>query len=279
MEKGDESLFLTGKAGTGKSSLVKHFLATTEKEVLIVAPTGVAAINVDGLTIHSFFQFHPGITYDEVYGGDHFLNPQRLKVVRNLDTIIIDEISMVRADMLDCIDKCLRVAIKSNAPFGGVQIIFVGDLYQLPPIVRREEEDFFREQYQSPFFFSSHAYEELDPKVIELQHIYRQEDENFKHVLNKMRLGLQSQEDLDIVNKRVGKEPSSTLQAISLMTTNKDVADYNRMKLNMLDEEEFVCFADVSGEVPPAYFMNDMELRVKRGAQIMMLVNGKKYVN
>ncbi len=187
MQETKESLFLTGKAGTGKSTLIKHFIKNTSKNLLLLAPTGIAAMNVEGSTIHSFFLIHPGITLQEAE-NEHTLTKNRKDVLEKVDTIIIDEVSMVRADLLDVVDICMRKTLKSTKPFGGVQMIFVGDLYQLPPIVRGEESHYFREYYEAPYFFASHAYKQLIPQVVELQKIYRQDDEQFKLILNKMRL-------------------------------------------------------------------------------------------
>lgn len=189
MNNSNESIFLTGKAGTGKSTLIHHFIDNSQKKLLLLASTGIAAINIGGRTIHSFFLFHPGITTQEAE-FEYRLVRSRIELLKKIDAIVIDEISMVRADLLDCIDIALRQALDPDLPFGGKQMIFIGDLYQLPPIVRKEEEGYFEEYYSSPFFFSSFAYQQLDPEVIELQKIYRQDDQNFKNILNKIRLGL-----------------------------------------------------------------------------------------
>jgi ATP-dependent exoDNAse (exonuclease V) alpha subunit len=188
MNQSSDSLFLTGKAGTGKSTLIEYFLQTTERDVLVLAPTGVAAVNVGGVTIHSFFGIHPGITVDEARDGEYHLSGSKIDVLENLDAIVIDEISMVRADVLDVVNEILQQFYENSLPFGGKQMIFVGDVYQLPPVVRGDEYTYFNEVYGSPYFFSTQCYQDLAPKTIELQHIYRQDNDAFKSVLNKIRL-------------------------------------------------------------------------------------------
>jgi len=200
MEHSIKSLFLTGKAGTGKSTLVKHFIDTTQKNILVLAPTWVAAVNVGGTTIHSFFGLHPGITLEEVKDGDYGMNSLKWKILEHVDTILIDEISMVRADMMDMVNQILQDVYGNTEPFGGKQMILVGDVYQLAPIVRDEERTYISQVYGNPYFFAPACYEALQVTTIELQTIYRQEDAAFKRVLNKIRLGLHLQEDLDVVN-------------------------------------------------------------------------------
>ena len=201
MEHSNRHVFVTGKAGTGKSTLLDHFRKTTRKEVAVLAPTGVAALNVQGQTIHSFFGFKPSITPDKVnkvsgIGGD---------IYREFDTIIIDEISMVRADLLDCIEKFLRL----NGPrrkewFGGVQMVFIGDLYQLPPVVTTSEKEIFTHRYETPYFFSAQVFKEptFDMEFIELEKVYRQTEPEFINLLNAIRNGSCTEKDLEGLNAR-----------------------------------------------------------------------------
>lgn len=167
MNEGSDSVFITGKAGAGKSTLLLYFCQHTKKNYAVLAPTGVAALNVDGQTIHRFFNFKMDITPDQIAMGK--VKPKDDSVYKNLDTLVIDEVSMVRADLLDCINLFLmKYGPKGNQRFGGVQMIFIGDLYQLPPVVKREEEEIFRSFYKSPYFFSSNSYLETKIKIIEL---------------------------------------------------------------------------------------------------------------
>src|SRR3989338_2239545 len=184
IENTEKNVIITGRAGTGKSTLLDYFASHTMKDVVVLAPTGVAAVNIQGQTIHSFFGFKPGITVSEVkkiYG-------HKGELYRAIDAIIIDEISMVRADLLDCMDKFLRLNGKNKKqPFGGVQIIFIGDLYQLPPVVRGEEKKIFKTHYKSPYFFDAHAFNNFNMEFIELEKVYRQTDMRFIRLLNAIR--------------------------------------------------------------------------------------------
>jgi len=272
MEESWESLFLTGKAWTGKSTLIKKFIENSSKKILVLASTGIAAINVDWSTIHSFFLFHPGITLDEV-NEEHDLAWKRVDVLKNVDTIIIDEISMVRADLLDCIDVCMKKNLKSDLPFGWKQMIFVWDLYQLPPIIRGEEMSYFDDHYKSPFFFSSFSYQDLEPKVIELQKIYRQEDIQFKNILNKFRLWIVQRDDVDFLNRKKTNKPDTKESYLTLVTTNADAAMINQVKLWELDTELYESYAEIEGQVLKSYYANSEVIRFKPGSQIMMLTN------
>ena len=199
MEDTNLNLFITGKAGTGKSTLIEYFRSTTKKKVVVLAPTGLAAINVKGQTIHSFFHLAP-----RFQDPSQPMRQSNSRIYRDLDTIIIDEISMVRADVFDAIDRFLRVNGKDkNRPFGGIQIIAVGDLYQLPPIVGREEAHIFRQLYETPYFFSSDAFTSSSFTVIELTNIFRQKDETFITILNNIRDGQIRTKDLDALNNQV----------------------------------------------------------------------------
>lgn len=277
MEHTNESLFLTGKAGTGKTTLIKHFLATTAKNVLVLAPTWVAAVNIWWSTIHSFFGIHPGITIEEAKDGEYWMNQKKWAILRHADVIVIDEISMVRADLLDVIHEILCQVFDDTDPFWWKQMIFVWDLYQLPPIVRSTEQAYFSEIYGSPYFFAPECYEGLSPKTIELQHIYRQDEKQFTQVLNKIRIWLQSDDDIALLNTRVWAAISD--QAITLVTTNADADCINQQRLQALDSDK--CFADarVEGSVPKSMYMNELALTFKVWAQVMMLVNWSGYAN
>ncbi len=198
MEGTDHHAFITGRAGTGKSTLLDYFRSTTKKELVVLAPTGVAALNVKGQTIHSFFRFKPNVALQSVkkvkQGGDLY---------KELDAIIIDEVSMVRADLMDCIDKFLRLNGRDKrSPFGGIQMIFIGDLYQLPPVVSGKEKEAFKDHYASPFFFDAEVMQGLDMEFIELEKIYRQKDESFIALLNAIRNNSVTGEELQLLNSR-----------------------------------------------------------------------------
>ncbi len=184
MAETDKNVFITGKAGTGKSTLLEYFRSVTSKKIVVLAPTGVAALNVRGETIHSFFGFKPNVTLANIKK----LAPKEGRIFREIDTIVIDEISMVRADLLDCIDRFLRLNGRNGSlPFGGTQMVFIGDLYQLPPVVTNREKRIFTEHYPSPYFFDAHVFKELNLEFIELEKVYRQKDERFIELLNQIR--------------------------------------------------------------------------------------------
>ena len=220
LENTSKNILITGRAGTGKSTLLDYFVNNTKKDVVVLAPTGVAAVNVQGQTIHSFFGFKPGITIDKVkkaYG-------QNSELYKAVDIIIIDEVSMVRADLLDCVDKFLRLNGKDkNKPFGGVQMAFIGDLYQLPPVVKSGEREVFKTHYKSPYFFDAYIFKKFKVEFVELEKIYRQTDEEFINLLNAVRNKSVTEDDLKKINKRLdpGFESSSDEFYINLTTTNK----------------------------------------------------------
>ena len=194
MEKTHRNAFITGRAGTGKSTLLNYFCEHTDKKAVVLAPTGVAAINVGGQTIHSFFGFKPDVTLRAIRKK---FRDEKKNIYRKLETIVIDEISMVRADLLDCVDKFLRLnGPDEKLPFGGVQMIFIGDLYQLPPVVTGHEREIFREHYTTPYFFSAEVFAGLDMEFIELEKIYRQSDDEFIRLLNAIRNRTVTEDDL-----------------------------------------------------------------------------------
>lgn len=267
LEKSRKHFFITGKAGTGKSTLVKHFRNITTKNVAVLAPTGVAAVNIDGQTIHSFFGFRPGITPENV--GRTYRNK---KLYKNLDAIVIDEISMVRADLLDCISVFLRLNGPKDEPFGGVQMIMVGDLYQLPPVLTNAEKDFYKMRYNSPYFFSSSQYQKLNPEFVKLRTVHRQKNGKFLSILNRIRKGKVEKEDLDKINKNV-KDYELEEDGIFLTTTNRKVDKINSRELKKLDEKVYNFNGDVEGKFPNSYLPTAKSLSLKKEARVMLLNN------
>ena len=278
MEKSWKNVFITGKAGTGKSTLLHYFKNTTKKKIAILAPTGVAALNVGGQTIHSFFSFQPDITLKSVR---YVYNN---KVYQLIDTIIIDEISMVRADLLDCVDKFLRLNGKnSDEPFGGVQIIFIGDLYQLPPIIRGKEREIFEKHYKSQYFFDAKAFENLDIEFIELEKIYRQKDKRFIELLNAVRNRTITEGDIEELNKRVDASfevPDNDFY-INLTTTNELSNKINEKELLKLKEKLFEFKGEINGKFDKTSLPTELNLKLKIGSQVMLLNNdsGHRWVN
>ncbi|MDA1038170.1 MAG: DEAD/DEAH box helicase [bacterium] len=281
MEKSNENVFLTGRAGTGKSTLLKYFRAKTKKKHVVLAPTGVAALNVKGQTIHSFFGFHPKIEKRLVRKADQ----ENLEFFRNIETIVIDEISMVRADLLDCVDRALRLNRgRPKEVFGGVQMIFIGDLFQLPPVVTREDQDRFENEYPSPYFFSSEAIEGTDINTIELQQVHRQKEKKFIDLLNNIRSGQVKTSDTEVWNKNHDPffDPTEESEYIvHLTTTNRMAQQRNEFELNKLEGEEWVLKAQSIGELGARKMPSEALLKVKEGARIMFTTNdpAKRWVN
>jgi ATP-dependent exoDNAse (exonuclease V) alpha subunit len=274
MEHTCKNVFITGRAGTGKSTLLDYFRSSTQKRVAILAPTGVAALNVKGQTIHSFFGFKPTITLDEVKKV-RFADPKK-NIYRKLDAIVIDEISMVRADLLDCVDKFLRLnGPKGNKPFGGIQMIFIGDLYQLPPVVTGAERTAFNSLYQTPYFYSAKVFDSLDMEFVELEKIYRQHDEEFISILNAIRNNTVTEEQLELLNRRCLPEfePPPDSFYLHLTTTNKLADEINARQLARLRSPLYVFTATIKGEFREEYIPTAADLQVKAGAQIMMVNN------
>jgi ATP-dependent DNA helicase PIF1 len=280
MENTDEHLYITGKAGTGKSTLLQYFKQKTGKKIVTLAPTGIAAINVGGSTIHSFFRFPP-----------HLITQDKIRRIRGkqelfaaLDTVVIDEVSMVRADLMDGIDYSLRINRgRLKEPFGGVQLILVGDLCQLPPIVEKDLAEYFKDTYEGPFFFSAEIIKEINPEVIELQKVFRQNDPEFVELLNKVRNNRIQPSDLRRLNERHGKDPASDKSrlAITLTSTNAQASEINLSHLDSLNAEEHVFDAIVQDDFDEKSYPADKQLRLKRGAQVMMVKNdpNKRWVN
>ena len=274
MEDTRKSVFITGRAGTGKSTLLTCFRLNTRKKVAVLAPTGVAALNVQGQTIHSFFGFKPNVTLDRVRrarsaAGDN-------NIYRKLEAIVIDEISMVRADLLDCVDRFLRLnGPDSDEPFGGVQMIFIGDLYQLPPVVTGVERAAFESLYDTPYFYSARCFQPLKMEFIELEKVYRQRDQGFVDLLNAIRNNSITEEGLKTLNRRYLPEfePPSGELYIYLTTTNGMAWQINETELARLKTQGRAFQGIVEGDFGNEYLPTKVDLQVKVGAQVMMLNN------
>lgn len=296
----DKFVYLTGKAGTGKTTFLKYVKDTTDKNTVVLAPTGVAAINAEGVTIHSFFQipFGPFIPSDlrlrtTTRGTDNKENiyntfryrEDKLKIIENLELLVIDEISMVRADVLDVIDRILRVFRKRlNLPFGGVQVVVIGDAFQLPPVADDEQWSILSQFYKTPFFFSSKVVEQNKPLYIELKKIYRQKEQNFIDILNRIRVDKIKQQDLDTLNSKYNPIFSGDEgDYITLATHNRIVNETNLTRLNKLESELFIFEAIVSGDFPDKNKPTNHFLKLKMGAQVMFIKNdtgmSKRYYN
>lgn len=285
VEKTRRSLFLTGKAGTGKTTFLRDITRHTKKKHIVLAPTGVAAVNAGAMTIHSFFQFGLGAYVPGVvapHTGYH-IRQAKLDLIRNLDLIIIDEISMVRADLLDHIDAELRRIRRSYLPFGGVQLLMIGDLQQLPPIAHGEEEMILRQHYKSLYFFDCKALQNLEYSCIELKNVYRQNDSHFVDILNRARIGRLTPEDIDELNTRYQPRfmPRPEDNYIRLVTHNRMVQNVNEGEMTKLDGDEYAFDAKVTGTFPPESFPTAERLVLKKGAQVMFIKNDpdKRFIN
>ncbi len=275
MEETPQNVLITGRAGTGKSTLLKYFRETTSKKVVVLAPTGVAAVNIEGQTIHSFFHFKPSVTPASIKRRKK-ADRDKPSVYKKLSTIVIDEISMVRADLLDCIDRFLRFnGPDEQKPFGGVQMIFIGDLYQLPPVVASAERDIFKSHYKTPYFFSARVFETLSIEFIELEKVYRQKDDEFIRLLNAIRNRSITDADLARLNQRCRpcfEAPQETFY-VTLTSTN-DLADaINEKRLAELPGKIWKSKGVIEGEFGKEYLPTAVELKLKKGAQIMLLNN------
>lgn len=275
MEDTQKNILITGRAGTGKSTLLMYFRDHTNKKAVILAPTGVAAVNVSGQTIHSFFHFKPNVTPESIKKKQS-AGKEKTTIYKKLTTIVIDEVSMVRADLLDCVDKLLRLnGPDAKLPFGGVQMIFIGDLYQLPPVVASAEREIFRTHYSSPYFFSAKVFDRLDMQFVELEKVYRQKDDEFVRLLNAIRNRSVTDDDLAQFNKRCdpGFEPPPGSFTLSLTGTN-DLADrINEKRLAELPGKTWKARGEIVGDFGKEYLPTAVELKLKKGAQIMLLNN------
>ncbi|MFZ5391992.1 MAG: ATP-dependent DNA helicase [Patescibacteria group bacterium] len=266
-------LYITGKAGTGKSTLLKYFRQTTDKMAVVVAPTGIAAINVGGQTIHAFFGFSNNVTPIEVRSAQK--QKKRQEVLDKMDILVIDEISMVRADLMDCVDESLRYYLNNDLPFGGKQIVMFGDLYQLPPVVATaQERQMFNSVYKSPYFFDAKAFTDLSIEKIELKKIYRQSDQKFISLLNNIRHNQVRDEDMNMLNGCYQPNSFDSDDGfITLCTTNQSANDMNNFKLSQLPDELKVYKGKVDGDFAEKNFPTELNLQVKISAQVMMLNN------
>lgn len=273
MEDTDKNIFLTGKAGTWKSTLLMHFLQNTEKNFALLAPTWVAALNVWWVTIHSFFWFSPTITIKKAKQQAKYQIWDRK--FTELETIVIDEISMVRADMLDCINEFLKVSRESKKPFWWVQMIMIGDLYQLPPVVTSNERGFFQKEYISPYFFDLKVInlKSFVLEFIELEKVYRQSDKSFIDILNWIRTKSLKDEQLNLLNSRVSWETILSEWMVYLAWTNLKVDQINTKYLQELKKSATKFVAKVTGEVQQKQFPTDIELILKEWAQVMFVAN------
>lgn len=279
LEHSREHFFVTGRAGTGKSTLLGLFRDTTKKRCAFLAPTGVAALHIRGQTIHSFFKFPP-----KMISRDDIKKRKNHRLYKKVACIVIDEISMVRADMMDAIDIFLKKNRENPEPFGGVQMIFFGDLFQLPPVIANAfERQYLQTHYESPYFFSAHLFSHLTERIetIELHMVFRQSDRNFVNILDRIRTRTFDQEDLDELNQRVIKDQVADEHFITLATRNNTVYKINTKKLEELNGPEYEYSGKIQGKFdiknPPA----PLQLRLRKGAQVMFVRNDvdKKFVN
>jgi helicase family protein len=270
------SIFLTGKAGTGKTTFLRALKEHSNKRNVIVAPTGVAAMNAGGMTIHSFFQLplSPFVPNANIKNRFDYSKEKR-KIMRTLDLLIIDEISMVRADVLDAIDSVLRRFREPNKPFGGVQLLMIGDLQQLTPVVTPTEEELLQRYYDTPYFFGSKALRSINYVTIELTHVYRQQDETFITLLNNIREGNVSESDLQRLNQRYDPtfQPKQGSDYIRLTTHNRMAESYNEDQLRNLPTRAYTFSAETEGNFPEYNYPTDFNLTLKVGAQVMFIRN------
>lgn len=287
------SLFLTGKAGTGKSTFLRYVSKNTKKKHVILAPTGIAAINAGGSTLHSFFRlpFHPLLPNDSRYDRRHiketlkYTSEQR-KLLREVELIIIDEISMVRADIIDFIDKVLRIYTRNPEPFGGKQLLLVGDIYQLEPVLKEDDRQLLQPFYPSAYFFSAKVWQQMPIVSIELRKVYRQNNPHFIAILDRIRQNKATESDLKALNQRVNHEKRRDKNEVSNLTitlaARRDTVDYiNEQGLASLDGAPSTFFGVIQGEFPESSLPTPMELQLKPGAQIIFIKNDKdkRWVN
>lgn len=285
VEKTDMSLFLTGKAGTGKTTFLREVVRYTKKKCIVLAPTGIAAVNAGAMTIHSFFQFGLGPFVQGVIEpkSDFRINKSKLELIRHLQLLIIDEVSMVRADLMDHIDVELRRIRRNSKPFGGVQLLMIGDLQQLPPIARGGEDELLRQYYKTLYFFSSAALKTMKYSCIELKNVYRQTDRHFIDILNHARDCTLTSQDISDLNARYvpGFSPKPEDGYIRLMTHNRQVDYVNETELEKLDNKPFTFVAAVTGTFPEESYPTADSLTLKKGAQVMFIKNDpdRRFIN
>lgn len=288
-----QSVFLTGKAGTGKSTFLKYICNHTKKKYVVLAPTGIAAINAGGVTLHSFFKlpFRPMLPDDPDLSLSHgrifefFKYPkEKRKIIAEVDLIIIDEISMVRADIIDCVDRILRVySGNMRLPFGGKQLLFVGDVFQLEPVVPSDQKEILSLFYASPFFFSARVFKDINLVPIELQKVYRQTDSVFINILDRIRNNAARKQELDTLNGRYfpSFEPQNVDMYITLATRRDQVDFINEKKLAELPGEEYVSVGKIEGDFPESSLPTQLNLSIKEQAQVIFIDNDyeRRWVN
>ena len=275
----NRNVFISGKAGTGKSTFLDNFRKTTTKNIAVVAPTGVAALNVQGQTIHSFFSIKPGLI-----DFRSFKPARNKKLYGNIDLLIIDEISMVRADLFDAVEATLRKNNDKSLPFGGVQVCVIGDLFQLPPVIRQEEKDIYQQLYNSPFFFASGNYHAADFELVKFDKVFRQADNSFVHALNRVRIGHKGPELLDYLNQRHQAQVAHEPPPITLAATNAIADKINEQELKALPAQGFTFKGALEGRfaVGKDRLPSPEKLVLKKGAQVMFTRNDivkKRWVN
>lgn len=285
IEKTSANLFLTGKAGTGKTTFLKRLKELSPKRMIVLAPTGIAAINAGGMTIHSFFQlpfspYVPGTTFGSGDQKRYQFSKLKRNIIRSIDLLVIDEISMVRSDLLDAIDSVLRQYRKRHdLPFGGVQLLMIGDLQQLAPVVTPQEEHLLGQHYDTPFFFSSNALKQVGYLTVELKKIYRQQDEQFISLLNQIRENKASEATLQALNQRYIPNfvPPKEGNYIRLTTHNAPAQYINEQQLAALPAQSFSFTADIEGDFPETSYPADFKLTLKPGAQVMFIKNDPQH--
>lgn len=280
----NSSVYMTGRAGTGKSTFLRYIVKNIKKKTVVLAPTGIAAVNAGGVTIHSFFKvpLHPFALDDVNFTIPARLkerqkyNKEKIKLIQELELIVIDEVSMVRADLLDFIDLILRTYTgRRNVPFGGKQLLLVGDAFQLEPVVKREDWDILRRFYTSPYFFDAQAFRHIDLVQIELQKVYRQHESSFLSMLDRVRINQVSVDDFNLINSRVNPSftPAGDQMYITLTSTKATSDLINDTKLEELESEPVVYEGTVSGDFPESSFPTSLKLTLKVGAQIVFVKN------
>ena len=283
------SVFMTGRAGTGKSTFLRYICQNTRKRHVVLAPTGIAAVNVGGMTLHSFFKlpFKPLVKDDPEFAPNRLKKRMKYskahkKLIENLDLIIIDEISMVRADVLDFVDRLLRVYSKNmREPFGGKQMLFVGDVFQLEPVVTADMREVLSRYYSKFFFFSAHVFDEISIVPIELRKVYRQSDTAFINILDRLRVGNASLDDLAVINSRYSlpDETSGEGEKFSMtLAARRDMVDaINESHLSALDTQEVTYLGSVTGDFPESSYPTNLDLTLKVGAQVVFLRNDREH--
>src|SRR5687768_6785593 len=275
----DQHFFITGKAGTGKSTLLQLFKKTTHKKIVVLSPTGISALNVQGQTIHSFFQFAPKLLVPH----ELFVNRRLVHLLKTVEVIIIDEVSMVRADVMDAIDISLRIHRRSAEPFGGVQMLFFGDLFQLPPVVASaEERQYFSSVYSSPYFFAANVFShQVHVNMVELTKVYRQNERTFIRLLDAIRTMQFDYDDLDSLNERYLPEATIDEPFLTLCSVNSLANTINAQRLAEIEEPSYFFTADVKNEFNLKLYPAEYRLELKKDAQVVLLRNDpeKRFVN